>query len=260
MKARFIDDHFRSIGSWVNWENTEDEFLFGDPEVEVQGIAIAWIATNKLLQEAADAGHNLFIAHEPAYYPGYESSQSTQELIAKKEALLTKLGITLYRCHDTWDRMPEHGIVDSWASFLGFETLPRPTESFYRICLTDDLTVKEIAQKVAEKIGLLGQKSVLIFGDPDRKIQRMALGTGAITRLPNMHELGAELLLVSDDGMNYWTGGHWSVDQEIPLLVVNHAISELPGMQALASYLQKKFPATPVKYLPLNYRFTSITV
>ncbi len=258
-KAKAIREHFQGIGTWVDWELTEDLFLFGEPNLYVLGIAVAWIPTMDLINEAARSNLNLFITHEPAFYPGFENTASTQALIARKQELLTKNGITLLRCHDTWDRMPGYGIVDSWASFLGFESLPRPAESFYRICLIDNLTVTEIAQRVAKKITPLGQNSVLIFGDAKRRIRRMALGTGAITRLPDMHELEADLLLVSDDGMNYWTGGHWSADLEIPLLVVNHAVSELPGMQALASYLQEKYPSTPVKYLPVNYRFSSVT-
>ncbi len=86
----------------------------------------------------------------------------------------------------------------------------------------------------------------------------MAIGTGAITHLVKMHELGACLLLVSNDGMNFWTGEFSSADQELSLLIVNQAVSELLGIQALASYLQEKYPSIPVKYLPVNYHFSSI--
>jgi putative NIF3 family GTP cyclohydrolase 1 type 2 len=257
-KASAILEHFHEIGTWVNWELTEDQFLFGDPEVDVRGIAVAWIPTMELINRAAHRNLNLFITHEPAFYPGYENSDTTQTLIRHKRERLDLNGITLLRCHDTWDRMPEFGIVDSWASFLGFNALPRPTESFYRICLTEGLLASEIAQTIAAKIASLGQNSVVIFGDPNRRIERLAIGTGAITQLPSMHELGADACLITDDGMNFWTGGHWSVDLDLPLVVVNHAISELPGMRNLARYLQDLYPSTPVEYFPINYRFSSI--
>ncbi len=60
MKAKEVLNHFREIGTWVDWNNTCDEFLHGDPEAEVKGIAAAWIATNDALREAADKGLNLF--------------------------------------------------------------------------------------------------------------------------------------------------------------------------------------------------------
>lgn len=256
-KASAILEHFHEIGTWVNWELTEDQFLFGDSEVDVRGIAVAWIPTMELINRATHHNVNLFITHEPAFYPGYEPSDSTQTLIRHKRERLDLGGITLLRCHDTWDRMPDLGIVDSWASFLGFNALPRKTESFYRISLTEGLIATEIARTIAAKIAPLGQNSVGIFGDPDRRIERLAIGTGAITHLPSMHELGADAFLMTDDGMNFWTGGHWSVDLDLPLLVVNHAISELPGMQNLARYLQDLYPSTPVEYFPINYRFSS---
>jgi putative NIF3 family GTP cyclohydrolase 1 type 2 len=259
-KAAAVLQHFHDIGTWVNWELTEDQFLFGNPEVDVSGIAVAWIPSMDLIERAAHHGLNLFITHEPAFYPGYEDNVSTQTLIRHKRKQLDLGGITLLRCHDTWDRMPEVGIVDSWASFLDYRTLPRLTESFYRICVTEDLTVLEIARDIAGKIARLGQDSVAIFGDPDRQVERLAIGTGAITHLPSMHELGADAFLMTDDGMNFWTGGHWSVDLDLPLIVVNHAISELPGMQNLARHLQDLYPSTPVEYLPINYRFTSISI
>ena len=259
MKARAIHEHFKSIGSWVNWDLTEDHFLYGNPDSDVSGIAVAWIPTSDLIEEVAKKNLNLFITHEPAFYPGYENTESTRKLIARKQDLLEQNNLVLLRCHDTWDRMPEHGIVDSWATALGFETLPRPVNSFYRICLTGNLTSSDLAQKVLEKVRPMGVSSVLLFGDPKRNIRRMAVGTGAITRLPDMHALEADLLLVTEDGMNYWTGAHWAHDLKLPLIIVNHAVSELHGMQALATYLQDQFPAVPVKYFDVDYKLSTIT-
>lgn len=78
----------------------------------------------------------------------------------------------------------------------------------------------------------------------------MAIGTGAITRLPQMLELGADLLLVTDDGISTTGAGLWSLDLDIPMLMVNHATAELPGMMAMAEYIKDHFPGVPVKYLP----------
>ena len=36
----------------------------------------------------------------------------------------------------------------------------------------------------------------------------------------------------------------------IPLLIVNHATAELPGMMAMVGYIERHFPGVPVKYLP----------
>jgi putative NIF3 family GTP cyclohydrolase 1 type 2 len=249
MRARDVREHFQSVGTWVDWQNTVDQFLHADPEAEVRGIATAWIGTNAAFREAHRVGANLFVTHEPVFLPGYAETESGSAVARRKRQLLEDLGLTVLRCHDTWDRMPEVGIPDAWTAWLGFESDPRPTDSFYRLCHVDGRTVEEVAQRVGERIASLGQRAPLIFGHRDRAVSRMAVGTGAITWLPAMHELGADLLLATDDGMNAWDGGLWAADLDIPLIIVNHAVAEKPGMMALADYLRDQFPDVPTEYI-----------
>ena len=255
MRAREVMEHFREVGKWVNWKKTCDQFLHGDPDVEVKGIATAWIPTNAVLREASICGLNLFITHEPAFCGGYKGTTSGDRVAAAKRKLLDKLGITLMRCHDTWDRMPEVGIPDAWANFLGFKTEQRPVESFYKICLLGDVTVEDAARAVLKKVKRLGQGIVLIVGDREKRVSRMAVGTGAITRLPSMLDLKPDVILATDDGMNFWDGGLWAVDLGVPVLIVNHSTAEKPGMQAMARYLTEKYPDLPIQYLDVVFPY-----
>jgi putative NIF3 family GTP cyclohydrolase 1 type 2 len=244
------------IGAWVDWERTCDQFLFGEAEEEVKGIAVAWSPPNSLLKQAAEKGLNLFITHEPAFYHRFAGKPSAEKLRAEKEALLQGSGTALLRCHDTWDRMPDYGIVDAWAEHLGFATEPRSERSFYRICLTENRTVKEIGDRILQRVRPLGQSHVMLIGEAGARAGRLAVGTGAITGLPDMYELDADLILATDDGMNFWNGGLWAVDLPIPVLLVNHATSEKPGMKSLAGYLAERFPDLPVEYLDVPFPYT----
>ena len=250
MRAKDFREHCMQVAHWVNWEKTADHFMAGDPDAEVRGIATTWLATNARLREAASLGLNFVIAHEGTFYPTYDGTPSGVRHHAEKHKLIDDLGITLMRCHDTWDRMPEVGIPDAWAEFLGFPSEPRTVESFYRICLVGERTVEEVARLVLEKVQPLGQEVVHIVGDRNARVSRMAVGTGAITRLPDMLELGADIILATDDGISTTSAGLWALDLGIPMLVVNHATAELPGMMAMVGYIQKHFPGIPVKYLP----------
>ena len=69
------------------------------------------------------------------------------------------------------------------------------------------MTVEEATKHVLQKVRSLGQDTVLIFGDRQKRVSRMAVGTGAITYLPSMYELNADLLLATDDGMRFWGDG-----------------------------------------------------
>ena len=250
MRAEDFLAHCRQVAHWVNWQKTVDAVMAGPPEAEVRGIAVTWLATNATLRLAAERGLNLVIAHEGAFYPTYAASESGKRHHAEKRRLIADLGLTLVRCHDTWDRMPEVGIVDTWAAWLGFATEPRPVESYYRICLVEGRSVAQVARHVLEKVRRLGQRGVEMMGDRDKEVHRMAVGTGAITRLGEMAALDPDVILATDDGIHTTSSGLWSLDLGVPVLVVSHATAELPGMQAMVGYVKEHFPGVPVAYLP----------
>jgi len=259
MRARDVLEHFRSVGTWVNWQRTCDQFLHGDPDTEVRGIATTWIPSRHVVEQAAAGGANLLVTHEQFDLPFRSGEAAVEEQVRRKRELLDELGLVVLRCHDTWDRMPEVGIPDAWASHLGFPSEPRPTESFYKVCLLGQATVEEAARRVLERVRELGQDTVLIFGERGKSVSRMAVGTGAITHVVAMRALDADLLLVTDDGVNSWTGVLWALDLDLPMLVVNHCTAEKPGMMAMAGYLRRQFPGTPVEFVDNpEYPYTSV--
>ena len=132
--------------------------------------------------------------------------------------------------------MPDVGIPDAWTTFLGFPSEPRPVDSFYRLCHVGSCSLQDAAECVLDRVKSLGQHTVQMVGDADTPVSRMAVGTGAITRLPEMFELGPDLLLVTDDGISSTASGLWSLDLGVPMLIVNHATAELPGMMAMVGY------------------------
>ena len=64
---------------------------------------------------------------------------------------------------------------------------------------------------------------MLAFGDLKKRVSRMAVGTGAVTRLPSMMELRPDVILAADDGFNWWDGGLWAADSGMPLLMPSQA-------------------------------------
>jgi putative NIF3 family GTP cyclohydrolase 1 type 2 len=258
VKAADFRAHCQEVAHWVDWSNTVDQFMHGDPEAEVRGIATTWLPTDAVLREAAVRGLNFVIAHEGAFYPRYAGTASGDRHHAAKRRLLDELGLTLFRCHDTWDRMPEVGIPDAWAALFGFPTEPRPVESFHRICLVEGRTVEAVARVVLERVRPLGQETVGLLGDPRARVHRLGVGTGAIVRLPELHALGADVILATDDALQTTASGLWSMDLGVPLLVVSHATAELPGMQAMVGYLERRFPGVPVSYLECGFPYPAL--
>ncbi|MEI6512818.1 MAG: Nif3-like dinuclear metal center hexameric protein [bacterium] len=251
MRANEVRELFRKSQTWVNWDKTWDQFIYGSPDTEVKGIACAWNPTNAALKEAAAKGLNLFITHEPTFYDGFQGNPSAERMIIEKKKLLDELGLTVLRCHDVWDRIPG-GICDSWADWFGHPVEPRPVEEVYKICLVGDQNFGELAKFVAEKVKPLGQNTVLTLGDFNKRVSRMAVGTGAGSWLPHMYELKPDVCIVTDDGYNSWDGGLWAVDLDFPVIMVNHCTSEKPGMMAMPGWLKERFPSIPIEYVDVH--------
>ena len=70
-----------------------------------------------------------------------------------------------------------------------------------------------------------------------------------------MHELGADIVLATDDDISNTSGGLWSLDLGVPMLVVNHGTAELPGMRAMVGHIQRHFPGVPVEYLDCGFPY-----
>ena len=267
MRAIQIDEHMRQVGTWVNWATTVDTFKAGDPQSEVRGIAVAWQSTWPALREARRLGCNLFITHETTFYTPQESDPVVFEASPAKEkrAWIDDAGMVVYRCHDVWDVMPHYGVLDSWATGLGLTEPPVAAQKYYAVYRVPDevVSVRDLARHVLARTASIGQGLVQFVGEADtldRRATRVAIGTGAITRVPLMGELGKEngaapdCLVVTDDG--FWTSrdGCWALDAGLPLLVVNHGTAEEWGLANLARYLRERWPAIPVHFLPQGSR------
>ncbi|MBA7525836.1 hypothetical protein ES705_17994 [subsurface metagenome] len=275
-----IPNHFKSNGSWVNWEKTVDQILFGDPKVEVNGIAVSWMPTFSNLEKAVDEGCNIFITHEALFAAKIDDTGNIidcpivkdlharwiagkrklekDDIWIKKMEWLEEKNLTVIRCHDFWDSYPDIGVHGAWAKWLGYTKPPIKVDNYYELHEIQETTLEELCKEILEKIIPLGQDSIQVIGDLDKKISRITLGTGAASNYRDMHAFGGEAIILTDDGTLLWESGQWAKDTGIPLIIVNHSLSEEPGMRSLAKYLKKIFPDIPVLQIPVGCIFKCI--
>ena len=67
-----------------------------------------------------------------------------------------------------------------------------------------------------------------------------------------------DLILGADDGMKSYAGWLWAADQAVPIIIVNHATSEKPGMMAMAQYLRAACEGIPTVYVDVGPPFRSV--
>jgi putative NIF3 family GTP cyclohydrolase 1 type 2 len=233
----------------VDTAKTCDTFKAGDPDREVKAIAVSWMSTLKALRTARDRGCNFFITHEPTFYshydndPDFDSDRSTIE----KRKFLKETGMVVYRCHDVWDRVEGIGILDTWAKTLGLEGKPVALKTYYAVYQVPETSVEEFAQGMAKKLTPFGQEAVQVVGDLKARVRKIAVGTGAITDAKEMYSLGADAAVITE--VTYWRDVRWAQDMGFPLFIVEHSVSECPGVENLARHLKEKFPTLRVEYI-----------
>lgn len=254
MRVRQILDLLESQGEWVNRSCTRDRILFGDDQKEVSKVVVCWVATKEIIQYAIEHDVHFIITHENAFYMASTSLPTPVYKAQKeKEALLDKHDITLYRCHDLWDLYPEYGVRDCWAKVLDLNFEESHDHSFLRFANDVNMTVEELAQHIIKQIKPYYQYGIEVIGDKNKKINRLGIGTGACTDVFQMFEHGVDACLVSDDGINNWVAVQWAMDNDLPLLVINHMTCEAPGIECLAKYLNEQLPEVSFTYVPNKY-------
>ncbi len=233
-----------------------DRVLWGDGNRPIKAAAVCWSSTLPQLRRAEALGCNFFVTHEPLY--SYtEEGEFPHEAEAAKRDFLRSCGLTIYRCHDVWDVMPEVGVADSWARFLGFAGEPAERRRFLRAFdLPPGSTLGGVAGTILERVRELGQQHVALVGDPAQAVHRLATGTGAITPYREMAAMGADALVLTDDGTRTWESAQWAYDTGVGLMLVNHATAEEPGMRGLASWLGERLDV-PVHHLPCGCLYES---
>jgi putative NIF3 family GTP cyclohydrolase 1 type 2 len=262
LRARDVRDHLLGLnGGWLNAEKTVDTFKCGDPESVVRGIAVGWMPYTWALRRAIDAGCNLFVTHEPIFYDHLDQNQDVFrfEGARAKRALVDRSGLVVYRCHDIWDQYPGVGIVDAWAETLGFSK-PVAGSGYFRVFDGAGRTALDVARQVAGRTKRYGQDHVHLVGPAGRRVHRVAIGCGAITPFQRfVAELQADMAICCDDNFVHWRDGALAVDLEVPVVVVNHTVSEARGIELLAEHLRHTFSPVKVLHIPEACMFSVVS-
>ena len=120
-------------------------------------------------------------------------------------------------------------------------------------------TVRDLAHHVLRMIRPLKQNGVMVSGDLDRTVCRIATGTGVTTDPVKMLELGADSGIVTDDYYLRVRMGVHARELDFPTVTVNHGVAEEWGIRNLAAYLKREFPMLDVFHIPQYCAYTVLT-
>lgn len=238
-------------------EPSVDRIVIGDPETKIRKVGTCWQPYFSTLRQAKELGINIMIVHEPTFYTHWDLDQESglydstpspakekyQEAIAKKRKWIEDNEMVIIRSHDVPDIVKDFGMPFALGKALGYDNsdLIR-SRDYYNVYRVEPDTAWNIARKIASSLLVLNQPGVAFYGDRERLISSVGLGTGCICDPMQYQELSPDLSIAIDDTIRTWTQTSFAEDTGDPLVVINHGTSEEMGMSLLNRHLAKNIP------------------
>jgi putative NIF3 family GTP cyclohydrolase 1 type 2 len=248
-----IRDYLLRNSPWVDPARTVDTVKAGDPDRPVRKAAVCWYPSVSDIRAAIAGGCDLLVTHEPTFWEHAAPEQQWRDRGPgrEKSRLLRESGLVVLRAHDTWDNWPEIGIRDAWARYLGLDkrAAEGSDKRWHAAYDIPETTLRDFAQRVADRIRPLGEESVQVIGDPRMKVRRPGLGVGCVVPDQEMVEKGADALIMCYDGASYWSCRERLAEMGVGIITVEHGSSEIPGLRALRDHLAATFAGVEFIFL-----------
>lgn len=231
--------------------DTVDTIKSGSADQAVTGIVTTMFATATVIEQAAKLKANFIIAHEPTFYNHRDDPDWVKgnDVVKKKQALLEKHKITVWRFHDYCHSLKpdaiRYGVVKKagWTQYYKNET---PALTIPPITLGD--LVKHLKTK-------LGIEKLRVVGDLSQTCSKLAIMPGAAGGQRQVSVAVAEkpdVLIVGEtpewEGVEYARDG-LLLGSKMALIVLGHAVSEEPGMEYFVEWLQPKLAGLKVTHV-----------
>lgn len=241
-------------------EPSTDQLLAGDGETVIQKVGTCWMPYFKTIKEAYRQGVNVLVTHEPLFYSGWDMELEENEynelfmrtgsvrareqylaMIQEKKTWIEAHQMAVIRCHDVLDRLKDTGIADSFAVLLGFQKERLVfADDFLRVYEIEEQTAGEIAVQIARLLKSAGQQGLAFYGDKEKKIKTIGIGTGCYSNPIELMEHGAQMCISLNDVIRTWVQAAYAADSGYPLVVIDHGTSEESGVESLCRLLKQK--------------------
>jgi len=240
------------------FKTTVDTVKSGNPDQALMGIVTTMFATDEVIDKTIKAGANFIIAHEPTFYNHQDETDwlAGDRVYDFKKALLESHGIVVWRFHDYWHSFRPDGILMGVYTALGWD-------KYYNSGAPEIVTVPEmtVGEVVALAKKAMGIDKMKMIGDLSAKCQRIVVmpgSGGGRAQIGALRKYQPDLLICGE--LNEWETSEyvrdvWYQVQKVSLLVLGHAVSEEPGMEALVPWLNARLTGVPVKHIPSGDAF-----
>jgi len=241
-----VKDVYEALDRWAPFEKQLDfdnaGFLVGRSERDVQKILVSLDITQRVAEEAAQAGADLIVSHHPVIFHPLKSV--TNESTAGKIVLtLIENRVAAICAHTNLDAA-RGGVNDCLAKALEIhDAAAFEEEQICRIGKAREpgVPAREYAAVVKEKL----RAASVRFADSGRPVERVAVGGGACgSMLQEAVRAGCDTFVTSDVKYDVFLEAK---ALGINLMDAGHFATENVVCPALAEFLQKEFPEVDIK-------------
>jgi putative NIF3 family GTP cyclohydrolase 1 type 2 len=222
-----------------------DGIVAGEARTAVTGIVVSFAPTFNVLRQAAAAGYNLFICHEPPFWNRTPKQLADNPVFQAKQSFIEQHQMVFYRMRDGW----KPGLAQALGWGEGEHIM-------YRRPAT---TLHALAREIGAKLKL---NAIRVIGDPATPVELVAVRTGMITTPEMVRALavGPDAVVIGEPVE--WEASPYFQDviasgQKKGLIVLGLEGSEEPGGREVAAWLKSLVSEVPVQWMPAGEPFAA---
>jgi putative NIF3 family GTP cyclohydrolase 1 type 2 len=239
-------------------KDTVDTIKTGNAGQKVTGIVTTMFPTIAVIKEAIRIHANFIIAHEPSFYNHLDNKNwiENNDVLNRKLQLLAENNITIWRAHDCWHAHQPDGIATGVVKKAGWENYYKAGG---KILTIPAITLKELVKHLKTKLNI---GHVRIIGDLSQSCTKIALlpgSWGGKNQITTVVQDKPDVLIVGE--VDEWETSEYIRDAtmlgiNVSLIILGHSVSEEPGMEWMAEWLQPKVPGVTITHIASNDPFT----
>jgi len=252
LTAQQVVDRIRaSLG--VPWRDTTvDGFKAGDTSTVVTGVATTVMATLDVLRRAATAGQNLVITQEPTFYAANDEpgNRAADPVYLAKRGFIDQQRLVVWRFSDHWNARQPNESATALAATLGWSGKRLPdAEQIYQV---PETTLGALVAHVRSRLKVRG--GLRVVGQPAMGVRTVFVSPGT-TAVPGtiLNLRRADVVLAGEPReweVVPYALDTWSADRGKGMIALGRIVSEAPGMQACAAWIQSIVPEVRVEAMP----------
>lgn len=239
----------------VPWrDDTVDGVTAGAPATTVTGIVTTALPTMAVLRRAVDAGANVVIAAQPAFYarPGARRTPpapTADPVVAAKRDYIERHGLVVMRLSDHWRARKADPMATALGGAMGWSR-HRVSGDPRRYDLPAT-TLATLVTGVGRALHAAG--GIRVVGEPSTRLRRIGLLPGSTPIQAALAMLPTVDAIVAGE-VREWETVEYVRDQvaagaKKALVLVGRVVSEEPGMIACAEWVKTVAPGLAVTHI-----------